>query len=30
MIEISGRYLGDLRVELTHGPTGSTLRIWKW
>jgi uncharacterized OsmC-like protein len=26
MIEISGRYLGDLRVELTHGPTGSTLR----
>ncbi|MCA9686859.1 MAG: OsmC family protein [Myxococcales bacterium] len=26
MIEISGRYLGDLRVEVAHGPTGATIR----
>lgn len=24
-VEIKGKYLGDLRVELTHGPSGSVL-----
>ena len=26
MIEIFGRYLGGLGIELTHGPSGSTIR----
>ena len=26
MVKIEGRYLGDLRCEATHGPSGSTLR----
>lgn len=26
MIEITGRYLGDLKVELTHQPSGATVR----
>lgn len=26
MIEITGRWLGNLAVELTHGPSGTTIR----
>lgn len=26
MIEITGRYLGELKIELTHGPSGTTVR----
>ena len=26
MVRIEGRYLGGLRCEATHGPSGSTLR----
>jgi putative redox protein len=25
-VEITGRYLGDLKVEVTHGPSGVTIR----
>lgn len=25
-VEITGRYLGDLKTELIHGPSGATLR----
>ncbi len=25
MVEITGRYVGDLRMEATHGPSGATL-----
>jgi putative redox protein len=26
-VEISGRYLGDLKIEATHGPSGAKLKI---
>lgn len=26
MVEITGRYVGDLKMELTHGPSGAVIR----